>query len=134
MDKIFATILMTFGLFTYHPMRQGALASWYGVDDGFHGRITASGSIFDAYAMTLASPGRPLGSWQLIYNPRTGLYALGRVTDRGPFVKGRNLDLSWEMARLVGILDDGVAQLRIRQVDEISMAIIYGRDPNRRKP
>lgn len=126
MDKFLATILMTLGLLTLHPLRQSAWASWYGLTDGYHGKVTASGAIYDAYGMTLAHKTRALGSLQLIHNPRNGLFALGLVNDRGPFVKGRDIDLSWEMARLLRVLDEGVAELRIRQVDEVSLAIIYG--------
>jgi rare lipoprotein A len=131
MDKLLATILITLGLFTLHPLRQPAWASYYGIGDGYHGKVTASGAVFDAYGMMLASPGRTMGSLQLIYNPKNGLFAFGRVLDRGPFVKGRDIDLSWEMARILRVLDEGVAQLRIRQVDEVSMSIIYGTEIRR---
>lgn len=125
MREIIAAILMTWGLWTY-PMRQPVMASYYGINDGYGGLMTAMGRPMDPYSMTMASPGRPLGSWQLVYNPKTGLYALGAVVDRGPVIQGRMLDLSWEMARAIRMLDAGVEELRIRQVDAISLSIIYG--------
>jgi rare lipoprotein A len=131
-DKILAAILASF--IGFYPMKQSVLASFYGVNDGYHGRVTASGEVFDTYGLTMASPGRPLGSSQLLYNPANGRWVVVRVNDRGPYRGNRTADLSYEAARLLRTIEDGVAQLRIRQVDETSLAIIYGLDPTRRTP
>jgi len=84
-------------------------ASWYG--PGFHGRRTASGERFNQNAMTLAHRSMPFGTRVRVTNLRTGRSVVGRVNDRGPFVRGRIVDLSAGMARRLGI--SGVAQVRV---------------------
>ena len=86
-------------------------ASWYG--DEFHGRKTASGERFDMNAMTAAHRTLPLGTWIEVTNLENGRRAELRVTDRGPFVKGRILDVSRAAARTLGFLVDGTARVRI---------------------
>lgn len=89
--------------------RKTVLASWYG--PGFAGRRTASGDRFDPRAFTCAHRTLPLGTKLRITNPRTGAQVLVTVTDRGPFVGRRELDLSHAAAREVGILGRGVGQV-----------------------
>ncbi|MBD2298940.1 septal ring lytic transglycosylase RlpA family protein [Nostoc sp. FACHB-190] len=84
---------------------QKAAASWYGRPDGFHGRKTASGEIFNADAMTLAHKTLPFGTKVELRNPDTGTTAIGTVNDRGPFVKGREFDLSQGLAGKLGVLN-----------------------------
>lgn len=84
---------------------QKAAASWYGRPDGFHGRKTASGEIFNADAMTLAHKTLPFGTKVELRNPETGVTAIGTVNDRGPFIKGREFDLSQGMATKLGVLN-----------------------------
>jgi len=86
-------------------------ASWYGKK--FHGRPTASGERFDMDAMTAAHRSLPLGTWIDVTNLENGRRAELRVTDRGPFVKGRILDVSRAAARRLGFLVDGTAKVRI---------------------
>jgi rare lipoprotein A (peptidoglycan hydrolase) len=76
-------------------------ASWYGLP--FHGRKTASGEIFDMNKLSAAHKTLPFTTKILVENPRNGQSAVMRVTDRGPHVRGRVLDLSREAARRVGI-------------------------------
>ncbi len=81
--------------------------SWYGAQ--FHGRKTASGEIFDMKKFTAAHKKLPFGTKILIENPRTGKSVLVKVNDRGPYAKGRVLDLSRGAAEKLGILLGGVA-------------------------
>jgi rare lipoprotein A len=67
-------------------------ASWYGAK--FHGRRTASGARFDEHSLTAASRTLPLGSKLRVSNPKTGKSCTVTINDRGPFVKGRGIDLS----------------------------------------
>jgi rare lipoprotein A len=70
-------------------------ASHYGHGDNFHGRTAADGSRFNAYGLTLASRSIPFGVKVRITNPTTGKSVIAKSTDRGPFVPGRVLDLSY---------------------------------------
>lgn len=81
--------------------------SWYGMP--FHGRKTASGMIFDMNKRTAAHKTLPFYTRVLVENPKTGKTVLVSVTDRGPFVKTRVMDLSREAARQLGILLGGIA-------------------------
>ena len=78
------------------------LASWYGRK--FHGRRTANGEVYDMYAMTAAHPTLPLPSFARVSNPANGRSIIVRVNDRGPFVKGRVIDLSYTAALKLGTL------------------------------
>ena len=79
------------------PFRERGLASWYGRK--FHGRMTSSGEPYDMYAMTAAHPTLPIPSYARIRNPANGREVLVRINDRGPFVAGRIVDLSYTTAR-----------------------------------
>jgi rare lipoprotein A len=70
-------------------------ASHYGHGDNFHGRTAADGSRFNAYGLTLASRNLPFGVKVKVTNPATGKSVIAKSTDRGPFVPGRVLDLSY---------------------------------------
>lgn len=76
------------------------IASWYG--PGFHGRLTASGEIFNQYAMTVAHKQLPFGTTIRITNIRNGKSVIAKVNDRGPFIKGRVLDLSKGVNNILG--------------------------------
>lgn len=86
-------------------------ASWYG--PGFHGRLTANGEVYDMYAPTAAHLSLPLGSLVRLVNPETGLSRLVRINDRGPYVEGREIDVSYEVARSLGFEEQGLAHVRI---------------------
>ena len=109
---------------TYTPLPPDAalaergLASWYGRK--FHGRRTASGEVYDMYAMTAAHRTLPLPSYVRVSNPANGRTVIVRVNDRGPFVKGRIIDLSYTAALKLGLLG-GVAPVQIERItpDEI---------------
>lgn len=87
------------------------VTSWYG--PRFHGRLTANGEIYDMYAPTAAHVTLPLGSLIRVTNPRTGRSKVVRINDRGPYIEGRELDLSYQSARELGLVRKGVAKVRI---------------------
>ncbi len=94
------------------------LASWYGGNgDGFAGKPTANGESFDPEALTAAHKTLPLGSILEVENLENGRKLLVRVNDRGPFVKGRILDLSRKGAQQLGFMGQGTVSVRIRTVD-----------------
>jgi rare lipoprotein A len=84
------------------PLEQRGLGTWYG--KAYHGRPTASGEIYDMYAMTAAHPTMPIPSYARVRNPATGRSVIVRVNDRGPFERGTVIDLSYAAAAKLGIL------------------------------
>lgn len=89
-------------------------ASWYGVPDGFHGQLTASGERFNAFGMTAAHRTLPFGTRVRVINLDNGRTAIVRISDRGPFVPGRVIDLSQGAAGKLGMLSSGVARVRLQ--------------------
>lgn len=79
------------------------IASQYGVGDGYHGRRTASGERFNTYAMTAAHRTRRFGSHATVTNMANGRSVTVRINDRGPFVRGRCIDLSHAAANAIGM-------------------------------
>jgi rare lipoprotein A len=98
---------------TATPRRPLDVASWYG--EWHHGRPTASGEPFDREALTAAHPSLPLGACVEVTHLASGRHVFVRVNDRGPYVPGRTIDLSQRAAAELGMLDDGVARVRIRK-------------------
>lgn len=90
------------------------VASWYG--PRFHGRKTANGEIFDQLAFTAAHKKFRFGTLLRLTNPNNERSIIVRINDRGPFIRGRELDLSKAAATELGILERGVARLNIEQV------------------
>ena len=95
------------------PYEERGLASWYGKK--FHGRRTASGETYNMYAMSAAHPRWPLPSYARVRNPANGREAIVRINDRGPFIKGRVIDLSYTAALKLDLLR-GVAPVEIRRL------------------
>lgn len=89
------------------------LASWYGGNDGFEGKPTASGEIYDSSKMTAAHRDLPLGTVVSVTNLDNGKTVEVRVNDRGPFVHGRVIDLSQEAARRLDLIGPGVGPVRV---------------------
>ena len=89
------------------------VASRYGKTDGLDGRKTASGEIFNSSMMTAAHRTYPFGTKLRVTNPDNGKSVIVTVNDRGPFAKGRSLDLSDRAARELGMIDDGVAKVHV---------------------
>ena len=90
-------------------------ASWYG--PGFNGRKTANGEIFDTEALTAAHPHLPFGSWVRVVNTRNGKFELVRINDRGPYQEGREIDVSYRVARKIGLIHAGVSQVRLELME-----------------
>jgi rare lipoprotein A len=93
--------------------REDGLASWYGGDDGFEGKPTASGESFDSSKLTAAHRDLPLQTVVDVTNVDTGRTVRVRINDRGPFVHGRVIDLSREAARRIGLIGPGIGQVRL---------------------
>lgn len=102
----------------YQPLRdhqgfsQRGVASWYGRK--FHGRKTSNGEIYDMYAMTAAHKTLPLGVHVRVTHLQNGHSVIVRVNDRGPFVAGRIIDLSYSAATKLGIVDAGTAKVQVQ--------------------
>ena len=87
------------------------IASWYG--PGFNGRPTASGQIYDEEDLTAASDDLPLGTRAMVTDLDNGRSVEVTINDRGPFVKGRKIDLSHKAAEVLGMIGPGTAPVRI---------------------
>jgi rare lipoprotein A len=88
------------------------IASQYGVGDGYHGRRTASGERFNTYALTAAHKTRRFGSHVTVTNKANGRSVRVRINDRGPFIKGRCIDLSRAAANAIGM--GGTARVTVQ--------------------
>lgn len=89
-------------------------ASWYGLP--FHGRKTANGETYDMNGLTCAHRTLPFGTVLLVTNLGNNRSVTVRVTDRGPFISGRIIDLSRGAAAALGMLDTGTAQVSLKVV------------------
>ncbi|ADH86023.1 rare lipoprotein A [Desulfurivibrio alkaliphilus AHT 2] len=102
---------------TYYPIpsahgySETGIASWYGRK--FHGRRTSNGEIYDMHAMTAAHKTLPMDTHLLVENLENGREITVRINDRGPFVRGRIIDLSYRAAQKLGMAEQGLAQVRI---------------------
>ena len=94
---------------------QRGVASWYGKP--FHGRATASGETYDMHGMTAAHRQLPLGTRVEVHNLDNGRKVKLRINDRGPFVRGRILDLSYGAAKVLGVVGPGLAKVEIRVLE-----------------
>ena len=90
---------------------QTGIASWYG--PGFHGQHTSSGEIYDQRGLSAAHQTLPLGTMVRVTNLDSGKAVDVRVNDRGPFAKGRVIDLSYGAASAIGMIGPGTARVRI---------------------
>ncbi len=97
-----------------HPERDTVIASWYGAE--FHGRPTSSGEPFDMFAYTCAHREYPFGTWLKVTHAANGKTVYCLVNDRGPFVEGREIDLSFAAARDIGLLNPGTSSVMIEHV------------------
>jgi len=96
------------------PYYQRGLASYYG--KGFQNKKTASGERFNLHSMTAAHKTLPFGTKVVVKNMRNGKTVKVRINDRGPFVKGRVIDLSRAAFAQIASLDEGLARVEIRIV------------------
>jgi rare lipoprotein A len=101
----------------YYPLsssygfEQHGVASWYGTD--FHGKRTSSGEPYDMYRPTAAHKTLPMNTMLLVRNLENNRETVVRVNDRGPFVSGRVIDLSYAAARELAFLGKGTAKVRV---------------------
>ncbi len=113
----------TVGGRTYTPLlsaegfTEEGLASWYGKD--FHGRRTSNGEVYNMYAMTAAHKLLPMGTRLRVTNLDNGRSLEVRINDRGPFVRSRILDLSYQAANQLGMLGQGTAHVRIESLSGV---------------
>jgi rare lipoprotein A len=104
---------------TYQPehnpnYRAEGIASWYGRD--FHGRRTANGEVYDMNGISAAHPTLPMPSYARVTNLENGRSMIVRVNDRGPYTRGRVIDLSIGAARALGTYGGGLARVRVEYV------------------
>lgn len=97
---------------------QTGIGSWYG--PGFHGKATASGVIYDQNDLTAAHQTLPLGTRVMVTNLDTGSSAEVTINDRGPFAKGRIIDLSYGAAKALGMIGPGTIPVRLEVLESSS--------------
>jgi rare lipoprotein A len=110
--KVFGTDYVP--LARVQPFRQRGVASWYG--KRFHGQKTASGELYDMYAMTAAHPTLPIPSYVRVTHLGNGRSVVVRINDRGPFHSARIIDLSYAAAYKLGYIQAGSAQVEVESV------------------
>lgn len=91
------------------------IASWYG--DPYHGRRSANGEVYDMHQMTAAHRTMPFGTWVKVDNETNGKSTKVRITDRGPFVGDRVIDLSRKAAEEISLIGPGTAKVRLTVID-----------------
>jgi rare lipoprotein A len=89
-------------------------ASWYG--PRFHGKLTANGEIYDQMAFTAAHKSLKFGTLLKITNPRNQESVIVRINDRGPYIRGRQIDLSKAAALQIGLYEKGVQKVQVEQI------------------
>ncbi len=100
---------------TSEGYREQGTASWYGAD--FHGRKTSSGPLYDMYELTAAHKSLPLPAYVRVTNLENGRSTVVKVTDRGPFVPGRIIDLSYAAALRLDMLERGTALVEVAALE-----------------
>src|SRR5215470_14992433 len=100
---------------------QVGVASWYRKE--FHGRLTASGEIYDMYQPTAAHLTAPLGTYALVTNLDNGQSVRVRINDQGPYKRPRILDLSYEAARQIDLMRPGSGRVQIDFLAEPALAV-----------
>ena len=99
---------------SHGPYRARGIATWYG--RRYHGKPTASGEAYDMYAMTAAHTTLPIPSYARVTNVKNGRSVVVRINDRGPFVDGRIVDLSYTAAHRIGVLGGGSATVEVEAI------------------
>ena len=105
------------------PVTEGR-ASFY--SDQFHGRKTANGETFNMGKLTAAHPSLPFGTLVRVTNLRNGKDVIVRINDRGPFIKGRIIDLSTSAAKEIGLIKSGTAHVKLEALSSGKSAFIAG--------
>ena len=118
----------------YHVMNDGrgyqqeGIASWYGRK--FHGNTTSNGEIYNMYAMTGAHKTLPIPAYVQVENLENNRKVIVRINDRGPFAKGRIIDLSYAAAQKLGYADSGTSRVRVTYIDTSSNALSSASNPD----
>ena len=110
---------------------QKGIASWYGKK--FHGRKTANGEIYDMYAMTAAHKILPIGTLVQVHNLKNNKRIKVRINDRGPFIEGRIIDLSYTGAKKLGMLRSGTAPVEIKAINKGLKSFVKNLGPDNNK-
>jgi rare lipoprotein A len=97
---------------------QTGVASWYGPN--FHGKTTSNKEVYDMHDLTAAHKSLPFGTYVVVTNLNNGKSVTVRINDRGPFVKGRIIDLSYAAAKAVDMIGTGTAPVRLEILADIS--------------
>lgn len=113
-------------------IEERGVASWYG--KSFHGRQAANGELFDMDALTAAHRTLPLGSIVRVLNLANGKHLHVRITDRGPYVNNRILDLSRGAAARLGMMEEGLSVVRIQLVGESRPATLFSSEAMETSP
>ncbi len=100
---------------------QLGIASWYG--PSFHGKPSASGEPYDMWALTAAHRTLPFGTWVQVTKIETGKRVTVRINDRGPFIRGRTIDLSYAAARELMMIGEGTAEVALKIVSPHNASI-----------
>lgn len=114
MNKVLLSLafLLSFSVATQAGTECG-ISSYYGGSDGLHGKRTASGEIFNTHELTAAHKTLPFGTTVKVTNQKNGKQVFVRISDRGPFTKGRIIDLSQAAAKEIGLFNVGVGPVCI---------------------
>lgn len=115
MKRLFLSLLLLCPIPAQAALECG-YASHYGISDGYHGQRTASGSTFNAYAMTAAHPWLPFGTRLRVKNRNNGKSVVVTVNDRGPYYGGRILDLSYGSFSRIASPSQGEASICISRL------------------
>lgn len=107
----------------HYEYSEVGIASWYGKRDGFHGRKTATGEVFNTHKLTAAHKTLPLPSVVRVTNLENGRSLIVKVNDRGPFKPGRIIDVSEKVAQLLGLYRKGTARVRVDCLVRESLAM-----------
>jgi len=108
---------------------QLGIASWYG--PSFHGKPSASGELYDMWGLTAAHRTLPFGTWVQVTKIKTGKTVTVRINDRGPFIKGRTIDLSYAAARELAMIGEGTADVALTIVSPRNALIPSTEAPTR---
>lgn len=100
---------------SYAPYKKQGMASWYG--KRYHGGKTSTGEIYDMYGMTAAHKTLPIPSYARVTNVQNGKSVVVRINDRGPFIAGRVIDLSYVAAHKLNMIEAGQTMVEIEALD-----------------
>ena len=120
--KVFCIVIVTvfaIPVFADYVYKSEAVASYYA--DKFHGRTTSNGEKFDMYALTAAHKTLPFNTKVIVTNLSNGKKVTVRINDRGPFIAGREIDLSKAAAEQLGMIKSGTAKVKITVVSKNSV-------------